>query len=220
MPDDGPATQLQQIAVGSAAPDFHAEDLSGNLVQLSDFRGKFVFVDIWATWCGPCIAEIPNVQAAAEKYREDPIAFVGVSIDATADRARRFLEDRKLTYEQLWAQGEFKSDICKQYQVSGIPATFLVDPQGRLVATGLRGDRLEEVLSKVPVYDTAAGRAYFEGTIAQSQLTQKLNRLQRLQKYDEAVHLIDDFIKSYPKLAKESRLDRTRRILAAELEAQ
>jgi len=206
--------------VGSDAPDFTAEDFQGKSVRLRDFRGEFVFVDVWATWCGPCISEIPNVQKAAEKYHTEPIAFVGVSLDSTAERARQFVKARKLTYHQLWAKGEFQSNICRQFQVSAIPATFLIDPKGRLVATGLRGDRLEEILSKVPQYDTPEGRAFFGGTIAHSQLTQKLNRLQRERNFEDAIRLIDQFIQDHPQLAKQLRINRSRRMFEAELEAE
>lgn len=185
---------LSPLISGHEAPNFSAEDFDGKAVKLSDYRGKFVFIDIWATWCGPCVGEIPNVQAAAIKYKDAPLAIIGVSIDDDMDRAVTFVESKNLTYSQLWCEGGWQSDICKQYQVDGIPATFLIDPEGKLLLTNLRGSQLETALQYVATAETDASKKFFLDAVSREQLMKKLSAYYQDGDYEKSKAIVDDIL--------------------------
>jgi thiol-disulfide isomerase/thioredoxin len=118
--------------------------LDGEKIKLSDYRGKVVLVDFWATWCGPCIAEMPNVAGALKKHGEEgDFIVLGISLDKDEATVREFLKKHK---DVAWAQivgGPAKeNEIAKLYGVEGVPATFLIDPDGKVAAKDLRGAAL------------------------------------------------------------------------------
>ncbi|HRX85948.1 MAG TPA: TlpA disulfide reductase family protein [Phycisphaerae bacterium] len=133
---------MRSILPGSVAPDFEATTLDGKPFNLSDLRGKVVLVDFWATWCGPCVAEIPNVKSLYEKFGQEHFAVVGISFDSDAGTARKFVSDRQLPWTQIWAKGADEGPIATRYGVGGIPATFLIGPDGKLIERDLHGDEL------------------------------------------------------------------------------
>jgi peroxiredoxin len=118
-------------AIGSTAPEFELADLSGKRVRLSDFKGKVVILDFWATWCGPCREEIPDFVKLQEKYRAQGLAIVGLSLDDDGEKAvRPFAEKHGVNYTMLLANTE----LADRYGgVLGIPTTFVLDRQGRIV---------------------------------------------------------------------------------------
>ncbi len=118
-------------AIGSKAPDFELTDLSGKKVQLSDFKGKVVIIDFWATWCGPCREEIPDFVRLQSKYRQQGLVILGLSLDEGGDKkVRSFAEDHDMNYPVLIASPE----TANLYGgVVGIPTTFVLDRQGRIV---------------------------------------------------------------------------------------
>ena len=117
--------------VGTAAPSFTLPDLDGRSVSLSDFSGKVVVVNFWATWCPPCRAEVPDFVRFQSKYRDRGLAFVGLSLDAGGARdVRPFVEDNNVNYTMLLGN----DDIARAYGgVEGIPTSFLIDRKGRIV---------------------------------------------------------------------------------------
>src|SRR5262249_11562836 len=125
--------------------------LDGKTVDVADYRGKVVLVDFWATWCGPCIAELPNVESAYEKYHADGFEVIAVSLDRTRDRLEKFVGERKLPWPQIFFDEEGKrfwsNPLVKEHKVGSIPATFLLDRDGKVAATNLRGGRLEEAVA-------------------------------------------------------------------------
>ena len=102
------------------------------MVSLADLRGRYVYLDIWATWCGPCIKEIPKLKELHKQYG-DEIAFVSVSVDPRKEKWKNFLEKREMEGYQLYSGGNFESQIIEDYMVRGIPRFVMIDPQGKLI---------------------------------------------------------------------------------------
>ncbi len=131
------------LSVGDIAPEFEAKRLNGSTFRLADYRDKkAVLIDFWATWCPPCIDEIPMIKSIAETYRDQGLEVVGISLDRDEQALRDFVKKEKLSYVQVFDKE--KSDaIAKSYGVWGIPSVFLVDKNGVINALKLRGDRTE-----------------------------------------------------------------------------
>jgi peroxiredoxin len=134
---------------GSMAPDITMPDVNGKNVSLSSFRGKYVLVDFWASWCGPCRAENPNVVAAYNKYKSKNFTIVGVSLDKTKDAWVNAIKEDGLTWTQISDLKFWESAAVSIYQFNGIPYNVLIDPDGKIVAENLRGSNLENVLEQL-----------------------------------------------------------------------
>lgn len=115
-------------APGRVSPDFKAEDIEGNTVRLKDFRGKYVYIDLWATWCQPCRKELPHLKALEEKFHGRNIHFVSVSVDDNKDSWIKFVNTQKMEGNQLYLGSESK--FLQDYRVNGIPRFILLDPEG------------------------------------------------------------------------------------------
>jgi thiol-disulfide isomerase/thioredoxin len=120
---------------GSASPTFDYENHKGGKTKLEDFKGKYVYIDVWATWCGPCRAEIPSLKKVEEKYHGKNIEFVSISIDTAKDHEKwkGFVTEKQLGGVQLFADKDWSSDFIKAYGVTGIPRFILIDPSGKIV---------------------------------------------------------------------------------------
>ena len=124
--------------VGAEAPDFTLPDLEGREVSLSDYRGKVVFLNIWATWCPPCRDEMPSMQRMYEDFKGDYFEMLAVSIDAGEVRViKRFMDDLGLTFPALHDRN---SQVYKLYRTTGVPETFIIDHNG-VVAAKYIGER-------------------------------------------------------------------------------
>ncbi len=141
---DYPQENTISSKIGQEAPDFLATDQEGNNISISTFKGKFVLLDFWATWCGPCVLEIPNVRKISERYNKDRLTVIGVSLDMDQKRLMSFLKNNKIFFPQIYDK---ERKICHQYNVSFIPMNFLIDPNGIIISSNLRGLQLEKVIS-------------------------------------------------------------------------
>jgi thiol-disulfide isomerase/thioredoxin len=119
----------------SPSPSFDYENHKGGKTKLEDFKGKYVYIDVWATWCGPCRAEIPSLKKIEEKYHGKNIEFVSISIDALKDhdKWKKFVSDKELGGVQVFADNDWNSKFVKDYKISGIPRFILIDPNGNIV---------------------------------------------------------------------------------------
>lgn len=143
------ARKIQRsLAVGSKFPDFAEKDLEGKPLSVAGLAGKVVLVDFWATWCGPCIAELPNVLAAYEKHHARGFEIIGISLDKDRERLEQFLKDRKMTWPQYFDGLGWQCKLAGKYGVNAIPATYLLDKEGKIIAKDLRGDALEQAVAK------------------------------------------------------------------------
>ncbi|HTJ13979.1 MAG TPA: TlpA disulfide reductase family protein [Dinghuibacter sp.] len=135
--------------VGSIAPELTLPDTAGKTFTLSSLRGKFVLVDFWASWCPPCRAENPNVVKAYNQFKNKNFAIVGVSLDQEKGPWLKAIHDDHLDWTQISDLQFWQSKAVDAYQFTGIPYNVLLDPQGHILAIGLRGDDLEAKLREV-----------------------------------------------------------------------
>ena len=142
-----PAEQ-QKPVVGNMAPDFTMNDTEGKPVSLSQYKGQFVLVDFWASWCGPCRGENPNVVAAYKKYKNKNFTVLGVSLDEDKDAWIKAIQKDGLTWKHISDLKGWQSAVVPVYGIEGIPYNVLVDPEGKILATELRDKDLDAFLSK------------------------------------------------------------------------
>jgi thiol-disulfide isomerase/thioredoxin len=118
------------------APGFDYANFKGGTTKLSDLNGKYVYIDVWATWCGPCRAEIPFLKKVEEKYHDKNIAFVSISVDVDKDleKWKKFVEEKQLGGIQLFADKNWNSDFMKSFSINSIPRFILIDPSGKVVS--------------------------------------------------------------------------------------
>ncbi|MFH0982025.1 MAG: carboxypeptidase regulatory-like domain-containing protein, partial [Planctomycetota bacterium] len=142
--DSPTAARLQP---GQQAPAFDATTLDGRKIKLADFKGKYLFLDFWATWCGPCRTELPNVRGLAEAARGKPLVIVSVSLDKAdaAESLKKFVAVNKMAWTHIFDGKAWDSPLCKLFEVTGVPAMFLIDENGQILRVGLRGQQLREV---------------------------------------------------------------------------
>ncbi|MBS1946712.1 MAG: AhpC/TSA family protein [Bacteroidetes bacterium] len=135
--------------VGQQAPELDLPDANGKIMPLSSFRGKYVLVDFWASWCGPCRAENPNVVKAYNKFKNKNFAILGVSLDKDKDAWQQAIKDDGLAWNQVSDLKYWSSKAVEVYKFEGIPFNVLIDPEGKIIGQELRGAALEKKLQEV-----------------------------------------------------------------------
>lgn len=141
--------EMRTLAVGQPAPEIALPNPEGEIVKLSDLRGKYVLIDFWAAWCKPCREENPNVVRLYHQYKDQGFEVFGVSLDRTKEAWVEAIEEDGLEWTQVSDLQYFNSEAAATYQINAIPATYMVDPEGKIVAKDLRGASLENKLKEL-----------------------------------------------------------------------
>ncbi len=133
----------RKAAVGSPFGDFTLTDTAGVVHKLADYKGKVLMIDFWATWCGPCVGELPNVKKIYDTYHSQGFEILGVSLDQSREKLDAFLQQKGITWPQYFDGKGWQNDFSSKYMIQSIPATFLIGRDGVLIDKGLRGEELE-----------------------------------------------------------------------------
>ncbi|MBL0743787.1 TlpA disulfide reductase family protein [Chryseolinea lacunae] len=140
---------MKSIAIGQPAPEIALPDTTGQVVKLSSMKGKYVLVDFWAKWCGPCRQENPNVVRVFNKFKDKGFTVFGVSLDRRKEDWVRAIGEDNLTWTHVSDLKYWQSEAAKTYNITGIPFSLLLDPKGVIIAKNLRGAALEKKLNEI-----------------------------------------------------------------------
>ncbi len=136
-------------AIGSAAIEFTQNDVNGKPVSLASFKGKYVLIDFWASWCGPCRMENPNVVNTYQQFKDKNFTVLGISLDKSKDPWLKAISDDQLMWTQVSDLKFWNNEVAVKYRIQSIPQNFLLDPSGKIIAKNLRGEALKQKLCEL-----------------------------------------------------------------------
>ncbi|MDF1660205.1 MAG: TlpA disulfide reductase family protein, partial [Planctomycetota bacterium] len=136
------------FAIGKAFPDFNVKDVDGNDLSLSAHKGKVVLVDFWATWCGPCRSELPELMEIYKKYHDKGFDIIGISLDENEKRFKSFVKRQEISWPQYFDGKGWRNALARRYLIDSLPAAFLIDQNGNILAKDIRVDALEAAIKK------------------------------------------------------------------------
>ena len=140
---------LRRLAVGSEPIPFNVVGTEGEKLSLDKYKGKVVLLDFWATWCGPCRVEMPNVVKLHKKFNKAGFEIIGISLDRSREALDRYVEANGMAWPQFFDGKYWQNEVATKYKVRSIPATYLIDRQGKIRYRTLRGKQLEEAVDKL-----------------------------------------------------------------------
>ena len=158
FPDSNPVKMMKQqeeaekiqasLIEGSKFPDFEEKDVAGKPLSVGNYKGKVVLVDFWATWCPPCRAELPNVIKTYENYHSKGFEIIGISLDQSEEKLTSFTKEKSMPWQQYFDGKGWGNKLAGKYGIQSIPATYLLDREGKIIGKGLRGEDLDTAVSK------------------------------------------------------------------------
>ena len=141
--------QAQADVVGQPAIRFEAKTIDGKSVHFpDDYKGKVVLLDFWATWCGPCVHELPNVIKTYEAYHKQGLEIIGISLDKDKEKLTSFTKEKNMAWPQYYDGLVWQNKLAVKYGVNSIPATYLIDGRGTIIGKDLRGEALDKAVAK------------------------------------------------------------------------
>lgn len=140
---------LPNLDIGKILPDFEVTDINGKQVKLSDFRGKYVLVDFWASWCAPCRKEFPFLRELYKNHHMQAFDILGVSIDESVEEWKKASQEESLIWTNTCSPGDLNSELYRLFNLNGVPDNFLLDPDGKIIARNLRAENLKTTLEQI-----------------------------------------------------------------------
>ena len=131
------------------APDFQVKALDGEPLSLEKYRGKVILLDFWAAWCGPCLAEMPNIKRVYKKYKDRGFQIIGISLDTNRSSLRSYLRRERITWPQFFDGTGWENSVAQKYGINSIPRMYLIDGNGFIREEDLRGRALEVAVAKL-----------------------------------------------------------------------
>ena len=148
-PTSAPHRGRPDALIGKKAIEFNVKDLDGNALSLQKYRGNVILLDFWAVWCGPCVAEMPNVKGVYEKYKDENFQIIGINLDQRREILAGYIRKEDITWPQFFDGNGWGNQVAKMYGISAIPQMYLIDGEGVIRKSGVRGHTLEPAVAEL-----------------------------------------------------------------------